>query len=137
MTVIESLKNWLEELLPDIEVNTDYSCGNVNTAGIFSNPNDEYTARYLDGSYTRREYKTLFLTLSTTTDKKRQSNSQMLEELTDAIEGAAETGNLPQMEDGKQCVNIEVTGSAYIEISSDSGSSAGYAMSIAIEYLKE
>ena len=137
MTVIESLKTYLENLLPGITVDLDFSSGNVNTAGIFSNPNDEYTARYIDGSYTRREYKTLFLSLSTTTDKKRKENAQTLEELTETIESAAQNGDLPAMEQGKQCLGLEVTGSAYIEVSDDGGSTAGYALSIAIDYLKE
>lgn len=121
MTVIESVKNYLLQIADDMialmeidSLRADLSDSKTEAmTGLFATQNDS-EEQFIDGTYRRTEYKTLYARQASALDSQRISNQVWFETLRERIRENERKGILPVFDDSRVCEHIEIEGGLYV-----------------------
>lgn len=137
MTVGQSLVTWLMEY-GDIEtsdtiIETDQLGIETDSMGLYKQANNTINA-FIDGTRDITEYYYLLARRPVRDDRSRVDNQAWMEALENWVHQRDQSRDLPALDGGRECFGIEVSVSAYMSDSDDSGRTAEYQISIAIKY---
>jgi hypothetical protein len=143
MTVFESVKAWLEEILSNPEngfegvywIDAEVLPANVRlqNAALYSSPNDMVTER-LGGDHRHVDFKTLYFKKDFKEHEIRVSNEVFFEKLRSRIMEKNMEGIMPG--DGREWVSIKHTGPAYPSQKQENLDEAIYQVNLRLEYIE-
>lgn len=136
MTIIESLKKYFEEHAPDINVmGVDFLGEQVGNMVVEAVPCQPVITEYLDGS-TERQFLFVIGGREFYSEDVWQNieNSQVYERLVTLMEGNSRAGILPELDQGREALELSVTSSAYILESDEPSSNARYQIQCRLIY---
>lgn len=114
--IIDSVRNFIRTCpLIDSKVNIDYLGVDVGEFSIETVPAEPIIKKYVDGGSIRQH---LFVLASRNTYSPdvvdQMENIGFFEKFQDWLEAQVKAGNLPELGDGKNALNIEVTSGGYL-----------------------
>lgn len=139
MTIIESLKTYFEQNAPDINVlGVDFLGDSIGGMVIEAVPCDPIITEYLDGS-TERQFLFVIGGREFYSEDVWQNieNSQVYERLQRWLEQQSRSGVLPQLDDGREAIDLDVTSSAYILEANEPGSNARYQIQCRLTFFQQ
>lgn len=139
MTIGQSIVDWLMEFgdieASDTVIETDQLDSRTGSLGLYKQPNKDIMP-FVDGSRDVTEYYYLLARQPAKDERSRIATQAWMEALEAWVRQRNTARDLPALDGGRDCYGIEVSVSAYMSDTDDSGRTAEYQISIAIKYME-
>lgn len=139
MTIGQSIVDWLMEFgdieASDAVIETDQLDSDTGSMGLYKQPNKDVRP-FVNGSRDVTEYYYLLARQPAKDERSRIAAQAWMEALEAWVRTRNTARDLPTLDGGRECYSIEVSVSAYMSSTDESGRTAEYQISIAIKYME-